>query len=217
MPQKYSLEFVFCSIKKNNMDLEVLEKAIGGIDNYLLDQILKKRYTNKEIILDAGCAKGRNLKWFYANDFEVYGIDNNSKAIGFVKVRFKSQSEHFSVQHLDSLNFEDEKFDHVICNAVLHFAQSYQHFRKMISEMVRVLKKGGTIFIRTATDKGIEDYITLISNGVYKLPEDINRFLLTKNILYEIQKDFNLQLIEPFKYVQVDNIRSMATLVFQKR
>ena len=47
------------------MFIEKLQNDIGGIDLYLLDQILKKRYQRTERILDAGCGAGRNLKWFY--------------------------------------------------------------------------------------------------------------------------------------------------------
>jgi tellurite methyltransferase len=199
------------------MDLYTLKNTIGGIDIYLLDQILKERYSNKDIILDAGCGSGRNLKWFYKNGFTIYGIDKNSTGIDIVKDKYKGQKEHFSVQNLDSLNFKDEKFDHVVCNAVLHFAQNYQHFKKMFSELVRVVRKDGTIFIRIATIKGIEEHVTLISDGIYKLTDNTNRFLLTDNLLNEIKNEFNLQLLEPFKYVYVANIRSMATLVLRKR
>ncbi len=199
------------------MELDVLEKTIGGIDIYLLDQILKNRYSNNDIIFDAGCGSGRNLKWFYKNGFTIYGIDNNSKVIDVVKNKFNIQKEHFSVQSLDALDFKNAKFDHIISNAVLHFAQNRSHFINMFSELIRVVKTGGSIFIRMATIKGIEEQVTLISNGIYKLPDNTNRFLLTENLLNEIQNNFNLQLVEPFKYIYIENKGSMATLVFKKQ
>jgi len=46
------------------MNITTLKEAINGTDIYLLDQILKDRYETGDKILDAGCGKGRNLKWF---------------------------------------------------------------------------------------------------------------------------------------------------------
>ncbi len=37
------------------MDINELNKLLGNIDLYLLDQILKGRFTKELMILDAGC------------------------------------------------------------------------------------------------------------------------------------------------------------------
>ncbi len=198
------------------MNLEDLKNTIGTIDIYLLDQILKGRYTENYRILDAGCGKGRNLKWFYHNNFSVYGIDMNTDNIDIVKEIYESQKEHFSVQSVDALTFEDKKFNHVICNAVLHFAQNELHFKKMFSELVRVLKPNGTLFIRTATIDSLTDKVEFINDGVYKLPDTTKRFLLTRKLLSSILTELNLELIEPYKYINVDNLRCMATIVLRK-
>jgi len=202
--------------KTKKMNLDNLKSSIGNIDIYLLDQILKGKYKSGDTILDAGCGKGRNLKWFYQNDFTIYGIDAVDKNINTVKEIYPKQQEHFSVQHLDQLNFDDNKFDHIICSAVLHFAKSESHFIKMVSELVRVLKPNGTIFIRMTTIDGIQDKVKLIDKGVYHLPDGTNRFLLTQELLHRIQSEFNIQLIEPYKFVNVSNLRCMTTLVFKK-
>ena len=198
------------------MDLIKLQESIGGTDIYLLDQILKRRYSIEDRILDAGCGKGRNLKWFYKNNYAIYGVDQNKENIDYVKQKFNKKSPYFSVQNLEELNYEDASFNHIICNAVLHFAKDTTHFLAMFSELVRVVKSNGTIFIRTATIEGIKDKTELISEGVYKLPDKTTRYLLTKALLNQIQQQFDVELIEPFKYVNVDDLRCMATLVFKK-
>ncbi|MFK5878730.1 MAG: class I SAM-dependent methyltransferase [Flavobacteriaceae bacterium] len=198
------------------MNLENLKNTIGNIDIYLLDQILKERYQKNSVILDVGCGGGRNLKWFYNNGYTIYGIDANSDVIEDVKKKYKKQATHFSVQNVDALNFDNNKFDHIVCNALLHFAQDEIQFAKMISELVRVLKPKGTIFIRMATLEGMEKYVSHISDGRYHLPDGTDRFLLTQELLNNIQSKFNLKLVEPYKFVNVDNLRCMATLMFQK-
>ncbi|MFK5982423.1 MAG: class I SAM-dependent methyltransferase [Flavobacteriaceae bacterium] len=198
-------------MKNNNIN-----NLIGHTDIYLLDQILKERYLPTETILDAGCGSGRNLHWFYNNDFNIYGIDQNEAQIENLKLKYSKQKDHFSVSSIKSMNFEDEFFNHIICNAVLHFAKNKVHFKMMFSELLRVLKPEGSLFIRVASNIGIEDKIIPISEGVFKLPDGTTRFLLTKALFSEIKKEHQFKMLEIFKTVNVNDLRSMTTLVIQK-
>ena len=85
----------------------------------------------------------------------------------------------------------------------------------MIGETVRILKPGGILFARMATDVGMEDQIKPIGNEKYLLPDGSVRYLLTKNLLDDLMKNFDF--IEPFKTVIVDNKRCMSTLVLKKK
>lgn len=53
------------------MNIAALNKLLGNIDIYLLDQILKGRFTKEMRILDAGCGEGRNLIYFLHEGFQV--------------------------------------------------------------------------------------------------------------------------------------------------
>lgn len=198
------------------MDILTLKNNIKGIDIYILDQILKDRYQVGAKILDAGCGNGRNLKWFYNSGFETYGIDTNLEDIQLCKVIYKEQKENFNVASLEQIPFESNTFNHVICNAVLHFAKDLNQYSKMFKELLRVLKPQGSLFIRTASNFGIENQIELIGNGVYKLPDGSNRFLLTTEFLDEIKKNITIVLLEDVKTTIVQNKRSMTTLVIKK-
>lgn len=198
------------------MSLDSLKETVGGIDLYLLDEILKDRYAAASTILDVGCGGGRNLKWFYDNDCTVYGIDNNEAVIENVKERYKKQASHFSVQQIDTLNFENEFFDYLICCAILHFAKNEAHLVTIFSELTRVLKPSGTIFIRMATIEGMEKYMVPLGDGVYHMPDGTDRFLLTRDLLSRVQQKFGMRLVDPIKYVNLDNKRSMATFVLEK-
>ena len=198
------------------MSIEKLRKDIGGIDIYLLDQILKGRFATDAILLDAGCGTGRNLKWFYENKYSLYGVDANRSSIETAKKEYPKLSDNFSIQNLDVLSFDSNTFDHVICSAVLHFAQNTQHFFNMFSELVRVVKMNGTIFVRMTSIQGLENLVSHVSNGVYTLPDKTNRFLLNEVLLLEVMNKYNLSLLEPEKTVLVNKERSMCTLIFKK-
>ncbi len=198
---------------KNNTIKQILDNT----DIYLIDQILKNRFHSSETILDAGCGSGRNLHWFYNNNFKIYGIDQNETQIEDLKQKYSKQKVSFSVSSLEKMKFKDEFFNHIICNAVLHFAKNKRHFKTMFSELLRVLKPQGSLFIRVASDIGIEDKIIPVSEGVFKLPDRTTRFLLTKSLFLELQKEHQFTLLEPFKTVNVNDLRCMTTLVLQKK
>ncbi len=87
---------------------------------------------------------------------------------------------------------------------------------KMFSELIRVLKKKGTLFIRMTTDVGVTSTICNHKNGVYDLKDGSKRFLITRKMLSFLLKEHNLELIEPFKTTVVEDLRSMATIVLRK-
>lgn len=194
-----------------------LFNLIGQTDIYLLDQIMKGRYQKSQKILDAGCGSGRNMKWFLQNDFDIYGIDTSEAAIiNLKKVNSNLADDYLQVAALEKIPFDNNFFDHIICSAVLHFAKDVTHFKKMFSELLRVLKPCGTLFIRVASDIGIENHVELLSEGNYKIPDGSMRFLLTKPLLEEIKNEFQFSFLEPLKTVNVNDIRCMSTLMLQK-
>ena len=192
-----------------------LKQTIGTTDIYLLDQIMKSRYTSGETILDAGCGNGRNMYWFYHNDFDMWGVDRDQRSIEQVKELYPKLSRNFKIAELTKLPFRDDFFDHLICSAVLHFAKDKDQFLEMFAELVRVLKPGGSLFIRIASDICAENNITHIENGIYKLGDGTDRFLLTKKLLQEVMEIHSLSFLEPLKTTNVNDLRSMSTLMLQ--
>ncbi len=69
--------------------------ALGKVDIYIMDQIVKQRYKNGPSILDAGCGGGRKLKWLYVNDFEIYGIDTDDEFLAFAKAEYPNYTSNF--------------------------------------------------------------------------------------------------------------------------
>ena len=178
---------------------------------------MKGRYNATNKILDAGCGEGRNMHWFLQNGFEIYGTDINEAAIAQLKSANPDlTAERLHVAPVEKLPYTDNYFNHIISSAVLHFANSTQHFKAMLTEMARVLKTNGSLFIRMTSDIGIENNVKLISDGVYIIPDGSKRFLLTKTLLAECMQENNLSFLEPLKTVNVDDLLCMSTLVLQK-
>lgn len=199
------------------MNILTLKENIGGVDIYILDQILKDRYQPGAKILDAGCGSGRNLKWFYQSDFEIHGTDTDTERLQHCKDLYVLQQNNFIEAAVEQMPYESNSFNHVICNAVLHFATDLSHFYKMFEELLRILKPQGSLFIRIASNFGIESKVKLVSESVYKLPDGSTRFLLTQDILTDLQKNKSICWLEDVKTTIVHNKRCMTTLVLQKK
>lgn len=196
------------------MNHEETYHIIGNIDIYVLDQILKGTYQPGQSILDAGCGEGRNLKWFYQNDFSLYGIDSNPERIHIAQEIYPKIATQMVVGELDNLPYGGNSFDHILCSAVLHFAKSTTHFHAMIQELVRVLKVSGTLFIRVASHIGLEGKEGFVQD---KQSKETGGFYITRELISELLETYPLQLIEPVKTTNVQDLRAMTTLVFQKR
>ncbi len=197
-------------------------ELFGDIDIYLFDQILKNRFHDKMRVLDAGSGGGRNLYFFLRNGFDVFGIDQNLEAIEHNKLLAKMlapnlSSNNFQLSDIEKMPFKDNFFDLVISNAVLHFAENEDHFRAMFIEMWRVLKPQGILFVRLASSIGIEKLIKPLGNGRYYLPDDSERFLVDENLLISLTKELGGIWLEPLKTTNVQNLRCMTTLVWQKQ
>lgn len=178
---------------------------------------MKGRYYENDKILDSGCGSGRNMHWFLLNGFNIFGIDINEEAITkLVTENPFLPKDRLQVSSVEKMPFPDNHFNHVLSCAVLHFAISTNHFIEMFAEMVRVVKQKGTLFIRMASDIGIENNVRLIGDGVYNIPDGSDRFLLSKSLLSNCMKKHNLSFIEPLKTVNVDDVRCMSTLVLRK-
>lgn len=198
-----------------------LQQQFGNIDIYLFDQLLKGRFDNCGKILDAGCGGGRNLVYFLQNGFDVYGIDPNPSAIEAIRElagQFspKLSPNNFKIAAAEDLPFEDNAFDLIISSAVLHFAADENHFEAMVTSMWRVLKPGGYLFARLASDIGIENLVQSFGNRRYLLPDGSERFLVNEKILLDYTWKLKGKLFEPIKTTNVQNLRCMTTWCLQK-
>jgi ubiquinone/menaquinone biosynthesis C-methylase UbiE len=94
-------------------------------------------------VLDAGCGGGRySLAWVKLGAKVVTGIDFSESGIENAKARAGNRIPNLTYKLADVLRipFEDNSFDCVFSNGVLHHTRDW---RKGISELVRVLRPNG--------------------------------------------------------------------------
>ncbi len=201
---------------KNNLKTE-----FGDIDIYLFDQLLKGRYDDCRRVIDVGCGGGRNLVYFLKNGYDVYGVDRDPEAIELVQTLSEDLApdnsvHHFVVARAEELPYKDGFFDLAICSAVLHFASSASQFDAMVKSVWRVIKPGGYLFARLASDIGIEQLVQARGHGRFLLPDGTVRFLVNEQMLLQYSKVLKGELYEPIKTTNVNNIRCMTTWCLRK-
>lgn len=203
------------------MQIAELNRLLGNIDIYLLDQILKGRFTPDMKILDAGCGEGRNAVYFINSGFQVFGIDENELAIQYIRYVSKTlkpeyDAQRFQIGKLEEIPFHTSAFDAVICSAVLHFAADETNFWQMMDEMIRVLKPGGILWFRMTTAfGGMKEESQELGGGKYLLPDGSERFLITQEHVDKLQEK-GLRFLEVPKSVLVHGQRTMGVFVFEK-
>ncbi|MGI9543060.1 MAG: class I SAM-dependent methyltransferase [Cyclobacteriaceae bacterium] len=193
------------------MKVNELNRVLGNVDLFLLDQILKGTFDQQMKILDAGCGEGRNLNYFFSHNYSIYGIDRNPAAIRMLHFVLRSaypdiDIDQFSVGVVESMPYKNEDFDAILCQAVLHFAQDHDHFMAMFSELHRCLKPNG---------------LMLISCGYRALGMRGNRnsefsFQLDDATIKQLERFFKLQKSTPAKWTAWENGPSLIELVFKK-
>ena len=189
---------------------------IINTDIYLIDQILKGRFNNTKTLLDVGCGTGRNLPYFLHGAFEVFGIDSDEKQINELIHNKQVKRANFKVAQAHNIPFNNVKFDLIICNAVLHFADNKEHFERMLQSMWNRLEQGGILFMRLASNMGIEPLIEPMGNGKYALPDGSIRYLVDQNELLNYTENMNATLVEKIKTTNVQDMRCMTTWIVKK-
>ncbi len=188
------------------MHWTAINKLLGNIDIYWLDFILKGHLPDDAKILDAGCGEGRNLYYLMQMGYDVFGVDQSPEAIQFMHIlakqlKLSDYQARFQKMEIERLRFPNEIFDVVISSAVLHFAKDRAHFIQMLTEMLRVLKPQGKLFLRCMTENHQNEH---------------ERFLLNDELMQYCCRKFSLELLEPEKRIQVAGVRSMGTYFFHK-
>jgi len=100
---------------------------------------------NPKSVLDVGCAKGYLVYAFNELGVEAYGVDISEYAISQSPESVRGTLFTVDVD-FEKLPFEAEMFDMVTATELVEHLQNHSH---LISEIKRVLRPGGIVFITT--------------------------------------------------------------------
>ena len=116
-------------------------------------------------LLDAGCGGGRHCFGAIDRGANVIGLDLDAEGLGLARAgiderRGDGPEPHGGVLRGDvfRLPFDDAAFDRVICSEVMEHVHDY---RSAVEELVRVLRRGGTIGITIPTAPTEHAYLWL--------------------------------------------------------
>ena len=143
---KNSKEDLSDFIKK--LELQAIETAEERIPLYLEVGI-----KDAEIILDVGCGSGMVTRDIaHLTKGKVIAIDDSDDMLKVAKDVLKPyENAELRVGNAEKIPFEDNTFDIVTCNLLLMWAKNPQ---KVVNEMTRVTKLGGTVLATIEPDYG---------------------------------------------------------------
>ena len=147
----------FCAIKKDRVDWKKLYKEGNA---HWADDMQSSKFAQefaqkmidkkKKSVLEIGCGNGRDSILFAQANRKVTAIDMVPEAIKIAEENAKNADVKidFRVGNAEKLEFEDNFFSALFTLSVLHST----NIKKSISEIYRVLKKSGIVFVYIYSD-----------------------------------------------------------------
>ena len=174
------------------------------------------KYVKKDdVILDVGCGYGRTLNELYTKGYKnLIGIDFSK---GMIERAKKINSDiDFRVMNNSKIDLPDNSVDSVILLAVLTCIVEDKEQEYLVSEIYRVLKKGGAIYINdfllNNDERNLNRYNEFKNKynkyGVFELPEGAVCRHHDKEWIKELLKDFKKMIFKEVVYTTMNGNKS---------
>ena len=117
---------------------------------------------DRAVILDAGCGTGNYSRAMLDYVGRIEAVDMNPGMLEVAAQKLAGEKDEdrisFHSARIDELPFEDEFFDGVMINQVLHHlpdeaAKDFPAHRRVFAEFARVLKPGGVLVVNTCSQE----------------------------------------------------------------
>ena len=130
------------SYLKNDKNIECFDLTRTPNDE-VYNKLINENFDDLGTLLDVGCGWGRLFDFYKIKNAEIYGVDISQKMIDEAGKNYPDLVNNLSVSQSESLPYEDNFFDSVICIGT--FDCTYQE--ETLFEMMRVLKNNGKLLI----------------------------------------------------------------------
>lgn len=114
------------------------------------------------LILDAGCAFGRDTEYIISRGYEVKGIDLSTALVKRAKELYPKYD--FSIQDVRRTNFADQMFGGIWCNATLLHLKD-EDIEEALREFNRILKPAGILAVSLKKGSGAKSFIEKFSSN----------------------------------------------------
>lgn len=177
------------------------------VSNYRIDLGVK--------VLELGCGTGemwKNRESLIANCSTLILSDLSKGMLDAAKVNVGNYDNiEYKVLDIQEIPYDDGTFDIVIANMMLYHIPDIE---KGLSEVRRVLKRGGHFYCATYGEHGIMDYLSKILSK-YSFVDSINKNFTLQNG-YEVLSKF-FSKIEKLEYIDslaVTNLDDMVEYIY---
>ncbi len=133
-------------------------------------------FTSKKVLV-VGSGTGGEIVNFHMDGADVYGIEPNIEALEISQIKaeiINLEKAKIKEGYAENLIFEDNTFDFVYCYTVLEHVRDIE---QSISEMIRVAKEDGYIFIHTPDYRQLYEPHYKLSLPMF-LPNFISKLIL---------------------------------------
>jgi ubiquinone/menaquinone biosynthesis C-methylase UbiE len=143
------------------------EKPAGKVRLERRRKLFQENINSKMRVLELGCGCGHITEAIAKTGAKIVSIDLSPELLEFARKRVPQDNVDFMVENAYDLHFENESFDAVIGNSILHHLE----IKVALKEIYRVLKPGGVIFFMEPNMLNPQMYIQLHVPYLRKLTE----------------------------------------------
>lgn len=189
-------------------------------DPAIIERLETQPINENALALDLGCGGGRHSDLLASKGFDTVAVDINPAMLNATRQRLEAKQLpiHLAQMDITRLCFSDKVFDVVVSTGVLHQAKSIEEYDSAVSEVARVLRRGGlftgNIFTNRVWDETYtvpneeEPYTVITREGLWMT-------LLSKERFYEIATSHGLELErEVAEELKMENTGERAVLRF---
>lgn len=162
-------------------------------------------------VLDTGCGWGRDVNYLLEKGYDAAGVDKAPRPLRYGQENYEKVGDRLRRMDIGDLDFQDETFDGVWCNSVIHFYKP-EKMRKVLLELQRVLKTNGILYINFKLTEGApEKDIRTEEDG-----SKVKRYLVPKKEVEDMMPE-NLEILREPSEINTEDFENPVWGIFCRK